>query len=82
MAKDLSWSRWGRRVGRYLALLERLLSPELFIIGGGVSKKFDRFESHMRSKMSGDTHVVPAEWLNQAGIVGAALAANNAPPGG
>lgn len=74
-AEDLSWHRWGKRVGRYLAHLEELFSPELIIVGGGVSKKFEHFEEFVREKMSGHTEVVPAHSLNQAGIVGAALAA-------
>lgn len=73
--RGLGWDRWGRRVGRYLRLVEHLLWPELIIVGGGVSKHFDRYEAAMRSKLAADTEVVPAASLNQAGIVGAALAA-------
>lgn len=71
----MGWQKWGRRVGRYLRLVERVLWPELIIIGGGVSKRFERYEDAMRSKLVADTEVVPAASLNQAGIVGAALAA-------
>lgn len=70
--KDLSWSKWGKRVSEYLNLLERLLSPDLFVIGGGVSKKADRFFPHLKV----GTEVVAAQLLNQAGIVGAAMAAD------
>ncbi|MCP4434783.1 MAG: ROK family protein [Actinomycetia bacterium] len=77
--EDLSWKRWGHRVGRYMALLEKLLSPELIIVGGGVSKKFDRYSDHMLEKTSGETEIVPAQSLNQAGIVGAAIAASRIP---
>ena len=73
-AEDLSWDHWGHRVGRYFRLLERLFWPELIIVGGGVSKKFERFSDHVLEKMDGHTEVVPAHSLNQAGIVGAALA--------
>jgi polyphosphate glucokinase len=81
--RGLDWDKWGRRVGRYLRLLEHLLWPELIIVGGGVSKHFDRYEAAMRSKLAADTEVVPAASLNQAGIVGAALAAtgSHAAPG-
>jgi len=71
---DLSWKKWGRRVGTYLRHLDALFSPELFIIGGGVSKKFDRYTDYLEV----DTEVVPATLQNQAGIVGAALALSEA----
>jgi len=69
--KDLSWKKWAARVDEYLLQLEVLFSPDLFIIGGGVSKKHDRF----LPRLSVNTKVVPARLLNEAGIVGAALAA-------
>jgi polyphosphate glucokinase len=69
--ENLSWDVWGARVGEYLRLVEDLLWPDLFIIGGGVSKKADRFFEFLDCR----THVVAARLLNQAGIVGAALAA-------
>jgi polyphosphate glucokinase len=68
-ADDESWDEWGRDLDRYLGLLERLLWPSLFVIGGGVSKKFDRFEHLLRTR----TGVVPARLANEAGIVGSAL---------
>ncbi len=69
--KDLSWKKWSKRVRDYLNYLEFLFSPDLFIIGGGVSKK-----SHKFLPLDGvPTPVVPAELLNEAGIIGAALAA-------
>ncbi len=70
-AKDLSWSRWGERFSEVLGRLEDLFWPDLFIIGGGVSKKHDRWAEHVASK----TPIVPAGLLNEAGIVGAAMAA-------
>ena len=73
--EHLGWKKWGHRVGRYLRMVDRLFSPELFIIGGGVSKHLDHYMHHVRDKMHSDTEVVPAHLLNQAGIVGAALAA-------
>lgn len=67
----LSWKAWARRLDEYLRYVEDLLSPELFILGGGVSKKHEKFFHHFTA----DTPVVPAEMRNDAGIVGAALAA-------
>ena len=69
--KKLSWKKWGRRVNVYLQRLEALFSPDLFIIGGGVSKKHERFFPEIKTRAP----IVPARLLNQAGIVGAALAA-------
>jgi len=69
--RELSWKKWARRVDEYLARLEALLSPDLIIIGGGVSKEHDKFLPLLQRSVP----VVPAQLLNQAGIVGAALAA-------
>lgn len=69
--KGLSWKKWARRVDEVLTQFERLFSPELFIIGGGVSKKAKKFLPHLTIQ----TPVVPAQLLNEAGIVGAAMAA-------
>lgn len=65
---NLNWKEWGYRFNEYLSYLEFLFSPDIFIIGGGVSKKFDNFESYL----SISAPVVPAKLENQAGIVGAA----------
>jgi polyphosphate glucokinase len=67
----LNWSEWAGRVNEYLNLLEALFSPDLFILGGGVSKKHDKFLHLLHTQ----AQVVPAQLLNEAGIVGAALAA-------
>jgi polyphosphate glucokinase len=72
-AENLGWDRWGTRVGEYLAMLTVLFSPELIILGGGVSRKFDRFAKHVLAKVPSGTDVVPATLQNQAGIVGAAM---------
>jgi polyphosphate glucokinase len=69
--KKLSWGEWAMRVDDLLGVLEALFSPDLFILGGGVSKKHQKYLSLLRTK----TEVVPAQLLNDAGIVGAALAA-------
>ncbi|MGC5346256.1 polyphosphate--glucose phosphotransferase [Streptomyces sp. DT24] len=70
--EDLSWQHWSRRVQKYLAHVEMLFSPELFIIGGGISRKSEKFLpliEHVRAEL------VPAELENNAGIVGAAMTA-------
>lgn len=69
--EDLSWKNWGERVNEYLGRMEALFSPDLFIIGGGVSKKHEKFFKYLTIK----AEFVPAESLNEAGIIGAALAA-------
>jgi polyphosphate glucokinase len=67
---DLSWGKWAGRVDEYLEHMERLLSPGLFIIGGGISKKSDKFLPLLTGLRC---PVVPAGMLNDAGIVGAAM---------
>jgi polyphosphate glucokinase len=69
--EDLSWSEWAERVNEYLERMEFFFSPDLFIIGGGVSKKQHKFLPHLKTR----AEIVPAQLLNEAGIVGAALAA-------
>jgi polyphosphate glucokinase len=70
--KHLTWEQWAARVQEYLGRLELLFSPDLFIIGGGVSREHDKFLRLLRTQAP----VVPAAMLNDAGIVGAALAAS------
>ena len=65
-----SWVRWAQRVDEFLHHLEMLFSPDLFIIGGGASKKADKF----LPLLTVNAKVVPARLRNEAGIVGAALA--------
>ena len=67
--KDLSWKAWGTAFDEYLNYLEALLHPDLFILGGGASKKFDKF----RPQLTVQAQIITAEFLNEAGIVGAAL---------
>lgn len=69
--KDLSYKKWGGRLEDVLRELEKLFWPELFILGGGISKDFEKFEEHLDKVRA---KIVPAEMLNRAGIVGAALA--------
>jgi polyphosphate glucokinase len=66
----LSWKKWARNFNHYLLAMEHLFWPDLFIIGGGTSKKFDEFKPYLTVQ----AEVVPAQLLNEAGIVGAALA--------
>jgi polyphosphate glucokinase len=70
--ENLSWKEWAARLHEYFELLEELFSPDLIIVGGGVSKKSDKFLPRITTR----TEIVPAELLNEAGIVGAALAAS------
>lgn len=69
--RELSWARWSARLSEVLQTIEALLWPDLFIIGGGVSRKADRFIPLLECR----TPVVPAGLGNDAGVVGAALAA-------
>ncbi|MBZ9714615.1 polyphosphate--glucose phosphotransferase [Deinococcus multiflagellatus] len=69
---DLNWKQWSKRACTYLQHLELLFSPELFIIGGGISKKAEKWQPHLKLERS---RVVPAQLLNEAGIVGAAMMA-------
>jgi len=69
---DLSWEKWAERVDEYLETMERLTAPDLIIIGGGISRKSDKF-LHLLTGLRAT--VVPAALHNDAGIVGAALAA-------
>ena len=69
---ELSWAEWAERVDEYLDLVEMLFSPQLVIVGGGVSRKHEKFLPLLRRR---EAEVVPAELRNDAGIVGAAMAA-------
>ncbi|HEX9359332.1 MAG TPA: ROK family protein [Streptosporangiaceae bacterium] len=69
---DLSWDKWAGRVEEYLHHVEALTAPDLVIIGGGISRKADKFLPLLTSLRA---TVVPAAMHNDAGIVGAALSA-------
>ncbi len=69
--ESLDWEEWSARVERYLRHLELLFSPDLFVIGGGISKHPAKWRRHIDIS----TEIVPAALANGAGIVGAALAA-------
>lgn len=68
-AENLSWKAWGRRVNEYLDHLNRLFSPDLFILGGGVSRKWSKYADWITVGVE----TVPAFLQNEAGIVGAAM---------
>ncbi len=65
----LDWKQWAQRVNVYLAVMDRILAPSLIILGGGISKKADKFMPYIKAKAK----VVPARLHNDAGIVGAAM---------
>jgi polyphosphate glucokinase len=67
----MSYSKWAKRVNDYMQHVERLFTPDLFVVGGGVSKNADKWVPLLELK----TPVKPAQLLNDAGIVGAAIAA-------
>src|SRR6185503_3920826 len=68
---ELSWKKYAKRLNLFLTAMERLFWPDLFIIGGGISKVSEKYIPLLNI----ETPVVPAQLLNEAGIVGAALAA-------
>ena len=67
--EDLSYEKWAKRLQAYFSHVEALFSPDLFIVGGGISKKADKF----LPLLSLNTPIVPAKLLNQSGIIGAAV---------
>lgn len=72
--KDLSYKQWGKALEKVLVEVEKLFWPDLFILGGGISKEFDNYVEYLDDVR---TKIVPAEALNRAGIAGAALAATH-----
>jgi polyphosphate glucokinase len=69
--EGLSWKKWAQRVDTYIARLETVLWPELIIVGGGISADADQFLHLLNTRAP----IVPAQLTNDAGIVGAAMAA-------
>jgi len=67
--ENLNWDVWGVRFNDYLEYLDKLFYPDLIIVGGGTSKKLDKFKDQLKIK----TPVESAHLLNQAGIIGAAI---------
>ena len=74
VSKNLSWHAWSKRLAEYVDEIDRLLWPDLVIIGGGISKEADKFIHELPSRVK----CVPATLQNQAGIVGAAMLAAEA----
>ncbi len=68
---ELSYKKWGKRFNEFLKFVEFLASPDLIILGGGASKKIDKF----KNEFTVEVPVVPSQFENEAGIVGAAIAA-------
>jgi len=73
--EDLSWEQWAERLQTYFSRVENLFWPDLFVIGGGVSKKSAKYLPLLDIR----TPIVPAELLNDAGIIGAAALAAQLP---
>lgn len=69
--QELDWAEWAKRLTRFISELENLVWPDLIIVGGGVSRKWAKFGKLIDVR----TPLVPAELRNNAGIIGAALAA-------
>jgi polyphosphate glucokinase len=74
--EDLSWKKYAKRLDVYLHMMEKLFWPDLFIIGGGISKK----SADYLPLLTVNVPIVPAQLLNEAGMVGAAMAAGSAQP--
>lgn len=71
--EDLSWSQWAERLQRYFSHVENLFWPDLIVIGGGVSKKADKYLPLLTLR----TPIIPAKLLNDGGIIGAARRATD-----
>ena len=70
--RGLSWKKWGKRLSEVLQVYDFLFNPDAMILGGGVSKKFDEYSKYLEGI---NAVVIPAALRNQAGIIGAAMAA-------
>jgi polyphosphate glucokinase len=70
--KDLSWKKWGKRLREVLQIYDFLFNPDVIILGGGVSKKFNKYGKYLKHI---NAEVTPADLRNAAGIIGAAMAA-------
>lgn len=69
--EKLSWKKWGQNFDAFLCALEKYVWPDLFILGGGISKQADKFIPYLNVH----AEIIVAQMLNEAGIIGAALAA-------
>lgn len=72
--KQLTWKQWAGKFQEFLDYLEFIFSPDLFILGGGISKSADEFLPYLKTR----ARILPAELQNQAGIIGAAVYAGSA----
>ena len=66
---NLSYEEWGMRFNKFLKIIELMFSPDLIILGGGASKKINKYRDQLTIK----TRILPAEFENNAGIIGAAM---------
>ena len=66
--KELSWEKWAIRLQEYLSTVESLIWPDVVILGGGVSKEWQKFMPFLKLRAK----ILPAQLLNQAGMIGAA----------
>jgi len=71
-SEDLSWDQWGQRAREYITLANEVFTPDLIVIGGGISKYWDEFASHVTF---GEVRTTRAALVNNAGIIGAAALA-------
>ncbi len=71
--ENLKWKDWGKRFNEVLILLDKILNPQMFILGGGISKKFEKYAETLELIEK----VKPAKLFNKAGIIGAAIYAEN-----
>ncbi|MGJ3240436.1 MAG: polyphosphate--glucose phosphotransferase [Anaerolineae bacterium] len=71
--EDLSWKKWGQRVNEVFQHIDFIFSPDLIVVGGGVSKKYEKYFSYIEV----NAKLIPAQLRNDAGIIGAALAAED-----
>jgi polyphosphate glucokinase len=71
-AEDLDWDEWGRRAREFIVLVNEVFTPDLIVVGGGISKFWDEFAEHVTFD---DVKTVRAALVNNAGIVGAAALA-------
>jgi polyphosphate glucokinase len=67
--EDMSWEEFGKRFNEFLQMIERISCPDLIILGGGVSNRYELFSEWINI----ETEVTTAEMFNNAGIIGAAL---------
>ena len=70
VGEEISQADWARRLNEFLQHLERVMPPDVFILGGGISKNFDAYADALETRAT----VVPARFRNRAGIIGSALA--------